>query len=122
MLIMGDFNDNPHDESIVYLTQQQRCKLNVLELLSENKLVEGTMKYQAGWEKFDQIIVSETLKEGFGGLMVKKQCGNIFAAQYLLEEDAKYLGVKPKRTYTGYKYNGGISDHLPVFVDIYNLQ
>ena len=30
-----------------------------------------------------------------------------------------YMGVKPKRTYSGPRYLGGISDHLPVVFKLY---
>jgi hypothetical protein len=44
---------------------------------------------------------------------------HVFEADYLLENDEKYLGKQPFRTYLGMKYQGGFSDHLPVFVDLW---
>ena len=41
----------------------------------------------------------------------------VFAPEWLLEE-AKPLGKQPARTYVGMKFNGGYSDHLPIFLDI----
>ena len=38
---------------------------------------------------------------------------------FLLEEDEKYGGYKPSRTYNGMKYMGGYSDHLPIAVDLF---
>jgi hypothetical protein len=38
---------------------------------------------------------------------------------FLLEEDEKYGGDKPFRTYNGMEYLGGFSDHLPVCVDLF---
>jgi hypothetical protein len=35
-------------------------------------------------------------------------------APFLLEEDKKYGGMKPRRTYLGPRYLGGFSDHLPL--------
>jgi hypothetical protein len=35
-----------------------------------------------------------------------------------LEEDTKYLDYQPKRTYVGYRYHDGYSDHLPVVLKI----
>ena len=29
-----------------------------------------------------------------------------------------YLNKKPFRTYVGFKYNNGFSDHLPIFLDL----
>ncbi len=37
---------------------------------------------------------------------------------FLLEEDTKYGDVKPFRTYYGFQYNGGFSDHLPVMLKL----
>ena len=37
-------------------------------------------------------------------------------APFLLEEDQKYGGVKPFRTYNGMRYQRGHSDHLPLVV------
>jgi hypothetical protein len=42
----------------------------------------------------------------------------IFIPDYLLEKDERYLGVKPMRTYRGYHYHGGYSDHLPVLLEL----
>lgn len=42
----------------------------------------------------------------------------IFAPGFLLEADKSYLGVKPRRTYIGPRYNGGVSDHLPILLKI----
>ena len=36
----------------------------------------------------------------------------------LLEADETYNGYKPYRTYNGFSYQGGFSDHLPVYVDL----
>ena len=42
---------------------------------------------------------------------------NINDAMFLIENDETYGGIKPKRTYNGYRYiKGGISDHLPLVV------
>ncbi len=35
---------------------------------------------------------------------------------YRVTEDERYLGVKPYRTYSGPRYLGGYSDHLPVYI------
>ncbi len=43
---------------------------------------------------------------------------HIFNADFLLENDETYLGKKPFRTYAGFRYLGGFSDHLPVFLDL----
>ena len=47
---------------------------------------------------------------------------HIFDAGFLLINDEKNLGKKLNRTFVGFNYNGGFSDHLPVYVDIYKQE
>ena len=39
---------------------------------------------------------------------------HIHDAPFLTEEDKKYGGTQPRRTYNGMRYRGGYSDHLPL--------
>lgn len=64
----------------------------------------GTIKYHGRWEQIDHFFVSPTME----GQM------QIFAPPFLLEDDPAYLGTKPRRTYIGPRYHGGLSDHLPI--------
>ncbi len=84
--------------------------------------VKGTLKYQAEWNSFDQVIVTNFLLQNSEGLQVYNGKASVFSPAFLLEEDEKYLGMKPMRTYIGFKYHGGFSDHLPVYVDIYTTK
>jgi hypothetical protein len=38
----------------------------------------------------------------------------IHAPQFLLEDEPRYGGQRPRRTYNGYRYQSGYSDHLPL--------
>jgi hypothetical protein len=51
-------------------------------------------------------------------LVIRNKAASIFAPDFLLEKDEKFNGVKPYRAFNGFKYNGGVSDHLPVYVDL----
>ncbi|MBR4352144.1 MAG: hypothetical protein IKQ01_03650 [Bacteroidales bacterium] len=64
----------------------------------------GTIKYHGRWEQIDHFFVSPSME----GHM------QIFAPPFLLEDDPAYLGTKPRRTYVGPRYHGGLSDHLPI--------
>ncbi len=120
ILLMGDFNDNPEDESILRLTSKsENHQLYNVELKTTNKDVKGTLKYGSEWSYFDQFLVSAALLSGQTSLMLKSESGRVFDTPFLLEKDKKHLGVKPKRTHIGFKYNGGFSDHLPIFIDIF---
>jgi len=116
IIFMGDFNDNPHDESIVRLEALSQCAMINLRLEAKNKYVLGTMKYKQGWHKFDQFFVSQTLLDS--GHIYTIPIANIYDERFLLVEDDTYLGFKPHRTYIGYSYKGGFSDHLPVYIDL----
>jgi len=77
-----------------------------------NKLP-GTIKFQGKWYLFDQFIVS-------GGLLAKSISykSNILSNDFLFEPDKAYTGRKPYRTYNGYLYKGGYSDHLPILLEL----
>jgi endonuclease/exonuclease/phosphatase family metal-dependent hydrolase len=118
ILIMGDFNDNPENESLQHLVHDTVCHLSHLTFTNTNKDVNGTLKHHASWSYFDQAIVSESLISAKNGLRVADGLVHVFDTDFLLTKDEKYLGLKTYRTNIGFKYNGGISDHLPVYVDI----
>lgn len=124
IIIMGDFNDEPENKSIssVLKAEQFNSALvnNTLYNLTPSAIREntpGTHKYQGNWGTLDQLILSANLLTG-KGLFTTKNDIHIFNAPFLLEPDEQYLGKKPYRTFIGFKYNGGYSDHLPVFIDL----
>lgn len=123
IIIMGDFNDYPDDKSISEVLGVKeitdRCEAKQLYNLCNTCNNEGiaSYKYKKEWGFFDQMIVNGAILND-GTLLIKKQKIDIFAPNYLLEEDKQYGGVKPFRTYRGNRYLGGISDHLPIFTDI----
>ena len=108
IIVMGDFNDTPKDKSIKKYLCTKSNRLRNLSLELENGC-KGTIKYKAFWSLFDQIIVSS---------YVKCTHMNIFSPLFILQEDKKYAGYKPMRTYNGMRYQEGYSDHLPVFIDL----
>lgn len=66
----------------------------------------GTLKYNGRWEKIDGHFA-----EGFSSVREE-----IFADPALLLPDAAFGGTKPRRTFVGPRYTGGISDHLPIVI------
>ena len=96
ILVMGDMNGEPTND-LQHLTNL---------MLSTNRVGQGTHKYRGIWSCIDQFYVSHAL--------TNKARASIFAPNWLLEEDTKYLDTQPKRTYIGFRYHGGYSDHLPI--------
>jgi endonuclease/exonuclease/phosphatase family metal-dependent hydrolase len=125
-IIMGDFNDGPEDESFKNVLNAmplsdvyENTSLYNLTLAPQDDWKHGTLKYRENWDIFDQVVVSGALLNGASALKIHLDRAEIFHADFLLEEDERYLGIKPFRTFTGFKYNGGFSDHLPVFIDLF---
>jgi len=124
IVIMGDFNDNPEDESLFEVLMAKKAEESILEnqlfnLFYDLKRVNsGTLKYQSQWFIFDQIIVSGSLLTANSGICAKLENAKVVALPFLLEQDEKFGGKKPFRTYYGFSYNGGFSDHLPVLLEL----
>lgn len=123
IVLMGDFNDTPASSPLKNLGQ-------LTNLAKWADGAEGTYKYHESWSMIDQFLVSENLireessingeNEAFRPQWIYTHRGmEIFAPEALFAEDATYMGVKPKRTYSGPRYLGGISDHLPVVFKLY---
>lgn len=123
IVVMGDFNDDPTDRSLVEAlgARGDVRRLRAGDLY--NPFVElfkagyGTLAYEGAWNLFDNIIVSENLVRG-EGLRLRAAdkepfFGRIFAPPYLIRQEGRDRGC-PWRTYAGNTYQGGYSDHFPV--------
>jgi len=120
IIILGDFNDQPQDESIRQFLHAESIPEKVqpkkLYNLSTNwgDQGRGSLKYQSQWFVFDQTIVSAPLIEPKAEESVRVSQAEIVNATFLFEPDERYGGERMNRTYYGYEYKGGFSDHLPV--------
>ena len=104
LIVMGDFNDYPTDRLTDRLTDTKAGLCNLMKGMPG-----GTYRYRGEWGIFDQFFVSAEVP-------VKRV--EILRFPFLLEEDGKYGGDKPFRTYHGMRYQGGYSDHLPVAMEV----
>ncbi|MDR0438339.1 MAG: endonuclease [Bacteroidales bacterium] len=123
IITMGDFNDEPSDESIA-VAFRSRCDTtnfqptDMLNLMCRFEGKKGTHKFRETWSIIDQIMISKSLIKNTNGFSILEQKAHIFEPDFLLEDDKVNMGKKPFRTYIGPRYHGGFSDHLPVFVDV----
>jgi exonuclease III len=69
----------------------------------------GTYRYEGQWRSIDHVLVSRALRDSVTQTYVND-------APFLLQEDKKFGGVKPLRTFNGLRYQRGFSDHLPLVV------
>jgi hypothetical protein len=120
ILAMGDLNDDPTNSSVYKVMQ---AKGNP-EKLKEGELYNpfydfykkgiGTLAWNDSWNLFDQVIMSQ-------GWLKKDQTGfkflrnEVFNKPYLTQQTGQFKGY-PHRTYIGGVYQGGYSDHFPVFI------
>ena len=127
IVVMGDFNDTPFDQSIVSTLgvspyEKDWDKNILINLMTDISDKGGTYKYQGEWSNIDQIMISKNLHPRWATSMeVKKGRADIYSPNFLLLHDNKFGGNKLYRTYAGPKYEGGFSDHLPVYIDIDKL-
>ena len=77
----------------------------------------GSYKYHGEWGLLDHLIVSGNLLDASSKFFTGEDKANVARLPFLLTEDKKYGDDEPFRTYKGMKYQGGISDHLPIYAD-----
>ena len=119
MLIMGDFNDYPDNRSMLHVLKALPPEIHPHHQTLYNLMYplhlsgKGSHMHDGIWGALDQIIVSGNLMNNDRFSVVSENV-RIFDAGFLLTDDEKHLGKQPFRTYNGFKYLGGFSDHLPV--------
>lgn len=117
VILGGDFNLPGDDKTFKTLTDEHN-NVPVINLSLLASMKNGSYKYQGKWEIIDQIFVTQGLVNTNSGFHVAKDGFSIFAPDFMLVTDKTYFGVKPLSTWWGYRYQGGFSDHLPVYIDL----
>ncbi len=108
IVVMGDMNSEPEED---IRGMRNRMKELKNERIKELKNQRGTHKYQGRWSCLDQFYTSPALDS----ISEVK----IYNAAWIQEPDKKYLDLKPKRTFNGYRYQkDGFSDHLPIVLKV----
>lgn len=105
IVALGDFNDTPQAETFGLLEGRL---VNLALPLSQKG--EGSLRYEGKWELIDMFLTSPSIAAQM----------SILYPPFLLTKDATHSGVKPIRTYSGPRYLGGVSDHLPVLLRIFS--
>ena len=111
VIIVGDFNDGATDAALRFM--ENGGMHNVTAKATGAHGAKATYRYQGVWQSIDHVFVSTVLLNSVEQSFIND-------APFLLEEDKKYGGVKPLRTFNGYRYQRGFSDHLPLVVRFKN--
>lgn len=127
VIVMGDFNDDATDASLVKVMGAKGKVKDLVEGDFFNPYVQmlraglGTLAYQDAWNLFDNICVTENLVNAKAGelklIKGKKFYGNIFTRPYMLQQEGQYKGY-PLRTFVTNNFQDGFSDHFPVYIYI----
>lgn len=117
IVIMGDLNDDPVNESLVvhFGAKNKMSDVQPGELFNTTyKLYRkgiGSLAYQDQWNLFDQIIISQPwLSEDKSKLVFWRT--EVFNKEFLCQQEGKYKGY-PLRTHSGGVWTNGYSDHFP---------
>jgi predicted extracellular nuclease len=129
IVVMGDLNDDPNDRSIekVLGAKGKWNDVGAGDLFNPMYALwkdgYGTLAYNDTWNVFDNLIVSDNLVNNApNGYQVyrprnHKYYAFIFNKPFLTQQDGRYKGY-PWRTYAGSNFQGGYSDHFPVYLYI----
>lgn len=141
LLLMGDFNDTPANKSIreilhalpfqtdapaPYAPAPLPGTPSAPPLLLYNLFADparfpfpGSHKYQGEWAQLDQIIVSSQLINKTGRIQLLPESVRLFTPSFLLIRDKTGRGLRPHRSFYGFQYEKGYSDHLPLLIDLH---
>jgi predicted extracellular nuclease len=135
ILLMGDFNDSPERSAASAFTGFTNLAENLQRRIQRGKnykdsdgiipgkgsryeTVKGSIRFMGEWELIDHFLVSSNLLDPLEPIYCVPESMEIFSHAWLLENDRQYLGFMPRRTFKGPRYNGGLSDHLPIIMTI----
>jgi len=123
IMVMGDFNDHPDNNSIFTTlkandTPKEKGDLyNAYYTLDKEK--QGTHFYNKEWRVLDQIIVSQGLLNAKKGYSFSPKNAHILRKDFVIFKNNKTGEERPNRTYgPENKYYNGYSDHLAIYVEL----
>jgi len=121
IITMGDFNDDPHDDSMKKILNAKKYIedvktngiYNPMEIILSDQGI-GSNAYRDVWQLFDQILVTEPfLNKKYDSYQFYK--AGIFNKSYLINKAGRYKGY-PFRSFSWGSFTGGYSDHLPPYI------
>lgn len=120
IMLLGDFNDNPTDNSIAGILGAKGEKNEVAATglydpwVSIYKSGSGTEEYQHSWNLFDQVIISGAFLQNKNHKLHYNKA-EIFKPDFIIDHYKGHEG-EPKRSFVGTHWINGYSDHFPVIL------
>ncbi len=112
ILAMGDMNATADDPAIAEgmgFGGEYTNPEGVENLFSRKASSKGSYKYQGQWDFIDAMFL-------INGRPWKSCVTRLIHSDRLLADEKGSVGRRPKRTYRGAHYEGGLSDHLPLML------
>jgi endonuclease/exonuclease/phosphatase family metal-dependent hydrolase len=110
VIAMGDLNATPDEAPITDGMGFGTDSVNAdgIRILT-NRLPKdwGSHKYQGRWDYLDHMFLLAGDSWMVGDMKLMR-------FDHLLTEEKRNVGMRPKRTNVGMRYEGGLSDHLPL--------
>lgn len=118
ILVIGDMNDEPTNESlqkILNARSPENFENGLVNLMfPEDAEGRGSYNYEGNWNMLDNIIVSPGLLDDKGFQCIEMK-GFVYHDDWM-EYTRNDGEISPDRTYGGSNYYGGVSDHFPVYI------
>lgn len=105
----GDFNEEASKPFYASFAAERKLCHPGADLAASK---EGSIRFDGKWELIDFFFFDHSLEAQMKVLHLPE----------LLTRDNVHAGEKPFRTYSGPRYIGGVSDHLPIILNIKNLR
>lgn len=120
IIIMGDLNDDPFNESCAKVIGARKNAKEVQKGEYYNTLWNtlekgiGSLAYNDQWNLFDQIMISSDLLQSKPDKL-KFWKAEVFNKPFLTQQEGRYKG-SPLRTHAGGVWLNGYSDHYPTYI------
>lgn len=118
LLVMGDMNDYPTTKAFRQdFKDYEDLMLPLQKHLKSHPQALGSHKYDGEWGFLDHFLTLPSMTDTIGQ-RVSVTGAHPCVLPFMLTDDVSHLGKRPLRSYYGYQYEGGYSDHLPIFLDL----
>ncbi len=108
IIVAGDFNDCHRSPALRRLCRHGLTNVSC-KARGRRRKARATYRYKGLWRSLDHVLVSQPLLRRVDSVYVND-------ADFLLTPDETFGGFMPRRTFLGFRYQGGTSDHLPLVV------
>jgi hypothetical protein len=121
IITMGDLNDDPNNESVEKTLNAQKDREDVKPQMIYNPYMQmfkdgyNTLAYRDSGNLFDQIMFTYPLLNEADQNGYKYWQAHIYNPSFMTNKTGRYKGY-PHRSFVGSTFNGGFSDHFPVFI------